>query len=149
MNPKDLIGSKKVDPHPVPDTAYFHLATAHMDGARKYGAYNWRDKAVKASIYVSAMKRHLALFAAGEDTADDSGVLHLAHVMGGCSILIDAAIHDRMIDDRAKSPQTIALLKQLNEFAAERAVTAEQKQTSEVLDKVFADTIPDWLKAPK
>jgi hypothetical protein len=120
VNPKDLIGSKKISTFVVPDTAIFHLATAHMDGARKYGRYNWREKAVQASIYLDAIKRHLAAYSAGEEKAEDSGVLHLAHVMGCCSILIDAAIHDKLIDDRHKSPQMLELLKELNAFAAER-----------------------------
>jgi hypothetical protein len=117
MNPKDLVGSKKISTTILPDTAIFHAGAAMMDGARKYGPFNWREAAVQGRIYLDAIKRHLALYAAGEDVAEDSGVLHLAHVIGCAAILIDAAIHGKLIDDRAKSPETIKLIKQLNDFA--------------------------------
>lgn len=117
MNPKDRIGSKKVSTFCVPDAALFHLGTALMDGARKYGAYNWRDEAIQASIYLDAIQRHRALYAAGEDVADDSKVKHLAHIMGCCAILIDAELHGKLIDDRKVSPQFIAEMKRITEWA--------------------------------
>ena len=49
-NPKDLIGAKKVSITKLPPVAVLHASHALMNGAAKYGAYNWRDNAVIASI---------------------------------------------------------------------------------------------------
>ena len=42
-NPKDLIGSKKVNLHLIPPTANILEAKVMELGANKYGAFNWRD----------------------------------------------------------------------------------------------------------
>jgi hypothetical protein len=124
LNPKDKIGSKKISTWVVPKTALYHLATALMDGARKYGPYNWRDEAVQTSIYLDAIQRHKDLYEAGQEKAEDSKVLHLAHVMGCCAILIDAEMHGKLIDDRRKSPEFVKLVEELNAFVKQQA--AEQ-----------------------
>jgi hypothetical protein len=121
VNPKDKIGAKKVSTWVIPTAAIYHLATALMDGARKYGAYNWRDEPVQCSIYLDAMQRHKDLYAAGQDKAADSKVKHLAHVMGCCAILIDAELHGKLIDDRRKSPEFVELIDTLNDFVKHQA----------------------------
>jgi hypothetical protein len=45
-----------------------------MNGAGKYGPYNWRDRAVRASIYVDACERHLNAWLDGAEDVTDSGV---------------------------------------------------------------------------
>jgi hypothetical protein len=142
MNPKDLIGSKKISTTILPDTAIFHAGAAMMDGARKYGPFNWRDQAVQGRIYLDAIKRHLALYAAGEDAAEDSGALHLAHVIGCAAILIDAAIHGKLIDDRAKSPETVEQIKQLNALALEMSKRDAAKEQMEAVAKNIGGIIP-------
>jgi hypothetical protein len=99
-NPKDLVGVNKPSLSKVPAVAVAHESLAMMDGASKYGAYNWRDKAVKASIYVDACKRHLDLWFEGEEEAQDSKVHHLGHARACLGILLDAIETGNLIDDR-------------------------------------------------
>ena len=86
-----------------------------MDGARKYGPYNWRDNAVLARVYIAAAKRHLAYWAAGEETAKDSGVHHLGHAIACLAILLDAQATGNLGDDRAKSQTLIDTLDAIND----------------------------------
>jgi hypothetical protein len=110
LNPKDAIGSKKVSTSVIPASAIFHLGTALMDGANKYGPFNWRETAVTASIYLDAAERHMRLWQERQENADDSGVHHLAHAMGCMAILLDAQLHGKLVDDRPQSAGQFALL---------------------------------------
>lgn len=105
-NPKDLLGMKKVSITKVPATALAHCAHAMMNGADKYGAYNWRDKAVYASIYVDACFRHLTAWFEGEEIATDSKVHHLGHAMACLAIILDAKETGNLIDDRPVNDQS-------------------------------------------
>jgi broad-specificity NMP kinase len=77
-----------------------HGAHAMMDGAKKYGPYNWRDKKVQADIYVDAALRHLMDWFEGQECASDSHVHHLGHALACCAILLDAQANDSLIDNR-------------------------------------------------
>ncbi len=99
-NPKDLFGLQKISFTKVSAIAMAHFAMAMMDGARKYGPYNWRDKPVIASIYIDAAQRHLLAWFEGEELADDSHAHHLGHAGACCAILLDAQEHGVLIDDR-------------------------------------------------
>lgn len=99
-NPKDLFGALKVSVTKIPPTALLHCATAMMEGARKYGAYNWRDKEVLASIYVDAALRHLLQWWEGKETDPESGHHHLGHAMACMAILVDAQETGNLVDDR-------------------------------------------------
>lgn len=99
-NPKDLLGVKKVSITKLPAVALAHAAHAMMNGAEKYGPYNWRAKEVKASIYVDAALRHLYDWFEGQETATDSGVHHLGHAIACMAILLDAQETGNLIDDR-------------------------------------------------
>ena len=99
-NPKDLIGRRKVSITKLPPVAMLHGAAAMADGAAKYGAYNWRDKPVLASIYVDACLRHLEAWFDGEEEAGDSKVHHLGHAIGCLAVLLDAQETGNLIDDR-------------------------------------------------
>lgn len=99
-NPKDLLGIKKVSISKLPAVALLHAAHALMDGARKYGPYNWRDKAVIASVYIDAAFRHINAWFDGEEMAADSGVHHLGHAIACLAIILDAAETGNLIDDR-------------------------------------------------
>ena len=100
VNPKDLFGLQKISISKVSPLAILHMAHAMMNGADKYGPYNWRDKPVIASIYVDAALRHVLAWFLGEEVADDSGVHHLGHAMASESILLDAQEAGMLIDDR-------------------------------------------------
>jgi len=104
VNPKDTLGVKRVPMGLIPPVAKVYAALAHLDGAEKYGPYNWRnpDAKVRASIYVDAVYRHLDAFVDGEWLAPDSGIPHLAHAVANCNILMDAFALDHVVDDRPR-----------------------------------------------
>lgn len=121
QNPKDIHGYKKVDLSLVPDIAVFHEAAAFIDGAEKYGPYNWRDHAVLARVYIAACKRHLDYWMAGQENASDSGVHHLGHARACLAILLDAQATGNLIDNRPKSPLLIELMDALNAEVKKRS----------------------------
>jgi hypothetical protein len=100
VNPKDKIGAAKVDMTLLSTHAKLAWALAQMDGATKYGPYNWRIEPVQARTYLSAAYRHLDSFLENETDAPDSLIPHLGHVMACCAILIDAMTLGKMVDDR-------------------------------------------------
>lgn len=111
-NPKDLLGSKKPAMWLIPQSALVFMAKVMELGAKKYGAYNWRDKQVRGTVYVSAAQRHLASWLDGDSTDEESGVSHLAHVMACCSIILDAQATGNLIDDRPKPGAASQLIKE-------------------------------------
>lgn len=102
-NPKDRLGVAKPSLSFVPPVALMHEAVVMALGARKYGAFNWRENKVKAKVYIDAAIRHLMLYADGEDIDPESGASHLAHARACCGILLDAQHTGNMVDDRHKS----------------------------------------------
>lgn len=110
-NPKDLVGITKPQVNLVPPASIAYQALAMEDGAGKYGAYNWREKKVKASIYYAAALRHLMQWHDGEENADDSGKPHLAHAIACIGILIDAVETGNLIDDRPTKGAASAVIK--------------------------------------
>jgi hypothetical protein len=125
-NPKDLVGATKVSITKFPPVALLHAAHALMDGAEKYGPFNWRDQPIQASIYVDACERHLLAWFDGEECASDSGVHHLGHAIGCIGILLDAQETGNLIDDRPvndKCRNAIAnVLARLNEKIKTRSI---------------------------
>jgi len=99
-NPKDLVGLTKIPLGLLPAAGKIYGALAMVDGAAKYSSYNWREKKVRMTIYLDAIERHLLAFRDGEDTAQDSGVNHLGHIISCASILADATEGGFLIDDR-------------------------------------------------
>jgi hypothetical protein len=99
-NPKDAIGSGKLPRGLAPDTAVMEMATAFLEGALKYGRYNWRIAGVRASIYHDAAAGHLAKWWNGQDRDPVTRVRELASVMACCAILIDAEYAGKLTDDR-------------------------------------------------
>ncbi len=100
-NPKDAIGLTKPALRLVPPALALHVSQAMADGAKKYGAYNWRKNAVRLTIYIEAALRHLYSLLDGEDCARDSGHMHAAHVAACMAIILDAYETGNLIDDRA------------------------------------------------
>lgn len=99
-NPKDAIGSTKLPMHLIPGSAKAYLAQAFLEGALKYGKYNWRVAGVRASIYLDAMERHLEKFKNGEWSDPVTHVPHLASVMACAAIILDADAVGKLNDDR-------------------------------------------------
>jgi hypothetical protein len=115
-NPKDLLGVKKVSTFVFPSAAHLHGSHAMMYGAKLYGPYNWREKKVKASIYLDALERHVTSWKEGEEVAQDSGVHHLGHALACIAIIIDAMETGNLLDDRPPHGEgTLKLLARLND----------------------------------
>jgi hypothetical protein len=136
-NPKDLFGAKKVSLSKFPAVAVAHGAHAMMDGADKYGAYNWRDKAVIASIYVDASKRHIDNWYEGQKRAKDSEVHHLGHALACIAIMLDAEETGNLIDDRPAGAEVadrvfdeIAAILARRKEAKERAAKAAKTKAA-------------------
>ena len=99
-NPKDAIGCGKLPLDLVPDTAVAWQAMVHLHGALKYGPWNWREAGVRSSIYVAALRRHVAAWWNGEELDPESNLPHLAHAAACLNILMDAKECGKLNDDR-------------------------------------------------
>jgi hypothetical protein len=110
VNPKDLLGVKKAPIHLVPPALRLLAAPAMANGAEKYGPYNWRTKAVKLSVYLAALQRHIDAMWDGEDVAPDSGIRHDSHAAACLAIIADARAIGKLIDDRPVPGAAPALL---------------------------------------
>lgn len=73
-----------------------------MDGANKYGAYNWRDKPVPMMTYIAAAQRHLMQLLDGENYDPVSKVHHAGHAAACMMIILDSMECGALIDDRPK-----------------------------------------------
>lgn len=114
-NPKDRAATTRLDFSVWPETASAYGALAMTEGDYKYGAYNYRIAGVLASVYVSALRRHMAKWYNGEDNDPHTGVPHLANAIACLGVLIDASEAGALIDDR---PPKADLGRLLTEFEA-------------------------------
>lgn len=112
-NPKDQIGSDKLPMHLVPDTLKAYAALAFLEGALKYGKYNWRIAGVRMSIYLDALERHLASMKNGEWADPLTNVPHLASIIACCGIILDAKECGMLKDDRPPIAGTGALIRSM------------------------------------
>lgn len=99
-NPKDAIGSAKIPLGLIPYSALCCAALAHYEGNLKYGRWNWRGNKVRASIYLDALNRHIAKWVNGEAVDPVTRVPHLGSAIACLNIIIDAAVQNKLIDDR-------------------------------------------------
>lgn len=113
-NPKDAIGSTKLPLGLVPCTGDFYAAEAFLEGASKYGRYNWRVAGVRASIYYDAVRSHLEKWWNGQNVDPKTLVKELGSVRAGIDILIDAIECGMLTDDRPPSMPEGALDKLRN-----------------------------------
>jgi hypothetical protein len=105
-NPKDLVGQTKCPLGLAPDTADAEVAMAFLEGALKYGRYNWRIAGVSASVYNDAMDRHRSKWWNGQDRDPITKVKELASVIACAKILLDAELCGMLNDDRPpRAPQ--------------------------------------------
>lgn len=132
VNPKDIQGAKKLDLSLFPPVAHLHGAHAFVDGAAKYGPYNWREKKVRARVYVAAAMRHLHAWLDGEELAVDSRCHHLGHVIACCAILLDAQENGALSDDRPVKGGAQAVMDRL-------AATVQDRITQSWADAALVD----------
>lgn len=112
-NPKDRAATTRLDFSVWPETASAYGALAMTEGDYKYGAYNYRVAGVQASVYVSALRRHMAKWYNGEWYDPKTGVPHLANAIACIGVLIDAHECGALIDDR---PPKMDMTRLLTEF---------------------------------
>lgn len=112
-NPKQAFGAKKPPLAQVPLVALAHASMAFLDGSLKYGYRNWRENPVEAMTYVEAIKRHVMLWAEGEENARDTNVHNLGGVIASAALLLDAQANGTLIDNRSKSQAACDLLHEL------------------------------------
>lgn len=114
-NPKDLLAEEeqRVLLHLIPSPAMIHTALAFMDGARKYGPYNWREEGVGAGTYLSAARRHIADWLDGEENAPDSNVHHLGHAVACLMIIMDSQAVGNLVDDRPPPAPTSEMMEKV------------------------------------
>lgn len=115
-NPKDAVGIKKAPLSTVSAPVMMEVGVAMMEGALKYGRHNYRDSGVRASVYYDALMRHMMAWWEGEDTDPESGLSHVTKAIAGLTVLRDAMIRGKMVDDRP--PGTAAFVHDLNKKAA-------------------------------
>lgn len=105
-NPKDIIGTAtKVPTSYIPIPVLYECGLGMLDGAGKYGRYNWRAVGVRGSVYFDATKRHLDDWWEGEDIDPDSvaQLHHLTKAITSLMVIRDAMIQGKFIDDRPPS----------------------------------------------
>lgn len=102
-NPKDLAGAARSPLALVPLVALNEEALAFLEGALRYGAWNWTLEGVRASVYMSACCRHLFRWFLGQTRDTNSNVHHLASARACLAILIDAEYRKVLTDDRPPS----------------------------------------------
>lgn len=108
-NPKDHFGSQKIDLGLVPWTLMVCAATAFLEGALKYGRFNWRIAGVRSSIYHAALLRHVAKWWNGQNHDAATRVHHLDNAIACLTILRDAELYGKLTDDRPPCPDPDAM----------------------------------------
>ena len=106
VNPKELAARSKPPLDLLEYAAQVEIAYAMQDGATKYGVANYHTIPIHVRTYVAAAQRHLGQFMDGEDRAQDSGQLHLAHAGACIQILLGLWGKDNLIDDRGPQPRS-------------------------------------------
>ena len=102
-NPKDAFGTQKLQLNVVPGSFAAYTSLALLEGALKYGRYNWRIKGVRVSIYLDALKRHIEKYEEGQWADPKTTVPHLANAAACLCIILDAGLAGMLTDDRPPS----------------------------------------------
>jgi hypothetical protein len=112
-NPKDAIGVAKLPLHFVSGVVKAYHAIALYLGNVKYGAWNYRASGARASVYVSALQRHMDKWWEGEEYDQADGTPHLANALACISILIETKYGGNLVDDRPPSRDLNPLYKEM------------------------------------
>lgn len=115
-NPKDAIGTDKLPLELVPDVIPAYAALGFLEGATKYGRFNWRAAGVRSSIYVAAARRHLSKWWNGEDADPTTQVPHLASVLACIGIILDADASGKLTDDRPPKQDMGRIIEELEKL---------------------------------
>lgn len=119
-NPKNVAAKDRVKIALFPSAGLIHGTHAIMDGAAKYGPYNWRDEKIALMEYASAAQRHILDWIDGENEAPDSECHHLGHAIASLAIMLDAIETGACIDDRPKPGVAPEMFNRIKTVFAER-----------------------------
>jgi hypothetical protein len=108
-NPKTFAATDRLPMSLFPDTALAYGNLAFLEGALKYGRYNWRVAGVRVSTYIDAARRHLMKYYSGEYADPKTNVPHLASVLACIAIIIDADEHGKLDDDRPPADTSLSV----------------------------------------
>lgn len=136
-NPKDAIGSGKLPINLVPPVGEMYASLAFLEGALKYGRYNWRIAGVRMSIYFDALHRHLAKYWDGEDVDPETQVPHLSSALACIIIILDAKHAGKLTDDR---PPVVAMGATIAELTGVVALLKEQFKDRHPKQYTIADS---------
>lgn len=139
-NPKDHFGSKKIDISLVPFTLIVSAARAFMEGALKYGRFNWRIAGVRASIYHSALQRHLAKWWNGQNADKKTRVHHLDSAIACLAIIRDAELYGKLTDDRPPCPDPDKMADLIDSCEGDVAFLKELMKDEDPHQYTIADT---------
>lgn len=116
-NPKDMVGTRKAGISCVPQAVLAELGVAMLEGACKYGRFNWRASGVRASVYLDALNRHIfqQWWDEGEDIDLDSQLSHITKGISTLVVMRDAMIQGMLVDDRP--PRSKPFMAELNQAA--------------------------------
>ena len=117
-NPKDAIGSGKLPLDLVPSSVETYAAMSFLEGALKYGRFNWRIAGVRFSIYLGAMKRHIKKLEDGEWADPVTKVPHISSIIACAGIIGDARLCGKLTDDRAPAAPSAAFIDEQQELVA-------------------------------
>ncbi len=126
-NPKEAIGVLKLPLHLVSGVVKAYIAVAFHLGATKYGAWNFRPGGARASVYLSALGRHIDRWTEGDENDPVDGTPHLANALACIAIIIEAKEGGNLVDDRPPSrplgatyERLEAMMKVINETYKDR-----------------------------
>lgn len=127
-NPKDAAATTRLDLSLVPDSAVAYCALAFTEGDLKYGGYNWRVAGVQTSVYIAALRRHIAKYVNGEWADPKTKVPHLANAIACLAVLIDAHEQGNLNDDRPPR-QSVELYSRFEEIVGHLQTIFPRKAT--------------------
>lgn len=138
-NPKDSVATYKIPMSLVSPIARLYQAIAHYLGNVKYGAHNFRAGGARASVYVSALHRHIDSWWEGQDNDPIDGTPHLANAIACINILIDAKHSGKLVDDRPPS-RISEYMRMRDEFEALMQKIHERYKDRDPRHYTIADT---------
>lgn len=116
LNPKEQASIKKAPLSYLPLTVISEVGVALLEGALKYGAFNFRADGIHASESFNAAQRHLFAWWEGEDIDADSGLHQVTKAIAALVVLRDAIMQGKILDNR---PQSAGIdYQRLNNLAA-------------------------------
>lgn len=133
-NPKDGVGTRKWRQYAtVPACVLWEVGVGMLEGALKYGRYNYRIAGVRASVYTDAAKGHIDQWTEGEDLDPDSRLSHITKAICSLVVLRDAMINNKLVDDRPPKANLDAVRDEL------------QTRVEELFDK-YPNPVPAYVE---